>query len=701
LNSPNIREQVKGKGENERLFCSQQPDITRFLDCAHDGKDVVAYIWSWVVKCPNCGFENPLVGQWWLVRKKKKKLYLNPSVDEGSLHIEIETGNNAPEGTCSNGKGRCLGCGSSISNETIKEDISKREKEILLAVVVSGRKGKNYGLPSDIDFLAFERARSQVKESWKLWEKDGLLPLEEIPKDTRGSLSVKIYLKDWHRLLNPRQTLLFTTLVKNIRNYGHKISEDYDEEYGKALAVYLSFVFGKHIDYNSRSSSWHRTNQQISSATGRRGVAIMWDHAEVNPFVKGSGTLLSMIQNILAGVNYSINKLAYGEVYAEVKYDSITSLNERIPLIVTDPPYYDDVRYAEFSEFFYSWERKALELFFEFGDVPKAEEMSVGGWGRTPEFFNTLFRLSCKKMHAMLTDDGMLVMFFAHSSVDAWDFVINSLQGARFRITATWPVHTESSVSLIARDHASIMSSIIIVARKRESEKSGYIEEIQEDVHDYLAKRLEEFWDYGLKGADLTVAAMGATLDIITQYSEIKSYTGEMKIKDILELVQGYVAEYVLNRYIEHSSGLDTATSFYLYSKLSQLDKMPYDTANLIAKSINVDLKIFQDHGLVALRKSGRSKGVMLLNYAEREFNGVNSLIDAVHLIMIAFSRGGYAEAEEELARVPYGRNEIKNILVAFQSLPPEDQERQVSQRILERMGYAFPKEGQMEIGRY
>jgi adenine-specific DNA methylase len=170
-------------------------------------------------------------------------------------------------------------------------------------------------------------------------------------------------------------------------------------------------------------------------------------------------------------------------------------------------------------------------------------------------------------MHDSIKDNGILVMFFAHSSVDAWDFVINSLQKAGFRITATWPVHTESTTNILARGHASMMSSIIIVARKRKSDKSGYIEEIQEEVEAHLKKRLDEFWKYGLRGADLTVSAMGSTLDIITQYSEIKSYTGEMKVKDVLELVQKYVAEYVLNRYIKKASGLDVQTSFYLYSR--------------------------------------------------------------------------------------------------------------------------------------
>jgi len=298
-------------------------------------------------------------------------------------------------------------------------------------------------------------------------------------------------------------------------------------------------------------------------------------------------------------------------------------------------------------------------------------------------------------LHGILDDDGLLVLFFAHSSINAWDFVINSLQSAGFRITATWPIHTEYTANVLARGKASITSSILIVGRKRKANKSGYIEEIQIDVEEHLKKRIDEFWNYGLRGADLTVSAMGATLDVITQYSEVKSYSGEMKVKDVLNMVQKYVAEYVLNRFIGKTSTIDSQTSFYLYSRLGQLNSMPFDTANLIAKSLNIDLKSFEQQGLLKSINSGKTKGISTLKFNEREFIGLHSLIDAVHLTMTLFAKGGYSDVERELSNIPYSKSEIKDILVALLALPPEDPERQISQKILERMGYAFPKEGQ------
>ena len=174
-----------------------------------------------------------------------------------------------------------------------------------------------------------------------------------------------------------------------------------------------------------------------------------------------------------------------------------------------------------------------------------------------------------------------------------------------------------------------------------------------------------------------------------------------MRIKDVLELVQKYVAEYVLNRYIKKASGLDAQTSFYLYSRLSELDSMPFDTANLISKSLNIDLKAFEQQGLVKSISKGRAKGVKLIKYREREYIGMESLIDAVHLVMATFDKGGFADVERELNNIPYSRTEIKDILEAFLSLSPEDPERQVSQRILEKMGHSFPKGAQRGIDEF
>lgn len=670
-------------------------------------KDVVAYIWAWVVKCAECGFANPLVGQWWLCKNDKKICYLNYKIqeEEGNiLKLSIETKGTPPQPNCVKGKGKCIKCGSPIKEEIIKKEIFKNDNEYLLALVLNNKKGKSYEIPSNEQIEAFKRAKNEVDINWQKWVDSKNIDLEEIPTDVRGSLSAKIYLKYWHRILNPRQKLLFITLISNICKY-YKSLDKNDEEYNKAIMHYLILLLGKQIDYNCRSANWIRSKEIISSTMGQRGVGMMWDHTEVNPFVKGSGTLLSGINSILKGIEFATQKL-HDSPKCTISNYSVTANPHKTKIIVTDPPYFDDVRYAEFSEFFYSWEKKALECAAITSKVPNKEEMSVGGWGRDKNFFSKLFNLGFKHIYEILDDDGILVMFFAHSSIDAWDFVINSLKNSKFSINATWPVHTESTNNPLARGHASIMSSIIIVARKRKEEKSGYIEEIHDELQDHLSRRLDEFWKYGLRAADLTVASMGATLDIITQYSEIKSYTGEMTIKDVLELVQDSVTHYVLQRYMKNAESLDAPTAFYLYTRFSGLEGMPFDTANLIAKSMKIDLKVLEKEHLIESVKSKKTGGIKIQTFKDREdlyrrTIPMSSMINAVHYMMAAFAHGGYDEVQQVLSTIPYGRNEIRDILEAFQSLPPGDPERQIAQQILERMGTHFPKTGQQSLDKY
>lgn len=488
--------------------------------------------------------------------------------------------------------------------------------------------------------------------------------------------------------------MLFATLIRLIREYAEKLRKEKDEEYTKAVATYLAFVLGKHIDRNCRSTTWQRTAEKIASVLGKRRPSILWDHTEVNPFIRGSGTLIEMRKNMLQALKYSIDGTKHSKVVQTLN-KSITRLNGKYDLLVTDPPYFDDVQYAELSEFFYVWEKRALKD-FNLPEIERAEDLSVSG-NRTKEYFEKLFRISCKKLNEMLTEEGILVMFFAHSSVDAWDFVVNALKKAGFRITQTWPVHTEKPGSLITQGHYSIVSSIVVVARKRKEDKTGYIEEIQEEVEEHLKERLNEFWDYGLRGADLTVAAMGASLDILTQYSDIKSYTGELKVKDILKLVQRYVAQFILERFVGDME-LDGATAFYVYCRFSDLSQMPFDTANLIAKSLDIDLKDMEKKGLIESVKSGKAKGVKVLSYRERgELREVRTLIDAVHVVMFAYEKGGLSEVESAINDLPYGPSEIRNMLRAFLYLDSSDVEKQVAQQILG--SHITPEEGQVSIG--
>ncbi|QUH22359.1 DUF1156 domain-containing protein [Methanobacterium alkalithermotolerans] len=653
----------------------------------YENKDVAAYIHAWVVKCPDCGLKNPLVGQWSLSRKKK--IFLDPYIEGNIVKFKIKTGDAVPDGTVKRGNAKCIKCGNVIKNDIIKKEIFENNEEILLALVLLDKNGKSYVLPDKTNIDALEESKKFLEKHWDLLIKEDLIPLEEMPE---GEVPTYRYLKYWYRILNPRQLILFSSLIRYIRLYSSNLNKD--DEYKRAVIISMSFILGKHIDYNCRSTSWHRLNQQIAHALTTRRPSMFWDHSEVNPFVKSSGTLIGMINDINKALKYSVEKLE-SNTNILIENKSITELELNTPIIVTDPPYFDDVQYAELSEFFYVFEKRALKNIIKLPlEIQKSEDLSVGK-KRSKDVFEHLFNVSCQKMNSLLTENGILIMYFAHSSVKAWDFVVNSLRTAKFRITATWPIHTENPNNPLSRGNASIMSSIVIVARKRKEDKTGYIEEIKGDVEEHLKARLQEFWDYGLRGADITVSAMGATLDILTQYSEIKSYTGEMTVKDILELVEIYVVEYILEKFLKNSESLDSPTRFYTYCRLSELDGMSFDTANLISKSLSIDLKLLESSGNISSITKGSKKGIKILKFDEREDIEVKNLIDAVQLGMLAYDKGGMREFESVLADIPYSQGEIFNILESFQHLESGDPEKQIALQILGKSADLIPEKGQ------
>lgn len=664
----------------------------------HGANNVSTYIYSWIVKCPDCGFENPLVGQWWLVNKDNKKIFLNPIIINNELSLEIVNGPKAPPKTVNRGKSRCLrsDCSTIITNEDIIDQIQKKGKEKLLAVVSINKNGKKYELPTKKDEEAIKKSEEILNKNWELFLKEDLIPTEKMPsKDVRSSK----YLDYWHNILNPRQKLLFAVLTKHINQISTELNQKEDIEYAKAINTYLAILLGKHINSNCRLTSYHRSREIISGATSFRGLSMRWDHTEINPFIEGSGSLSTIIKSILKSLKYSINKMpSKNKSSISIKNQSITEIKDNADIIITDPPYFDDVQYAELSEFFYFFEKRALKNLIQLpNSTPKSEDLSVGS-NRSKELFKYLFDLSCTKIHSTLSENGILIMYFAHSSVEAWDFVVNALKRSGFRITATWPIHTENPNNPLGQGNASILSSIVIVARKQKEDKTGYIEEIKLDVKKHLKMRLQEFWDYGLRGADITVAAMGASLDILTQYSEIKSYTGEMTVKDILELVEVYVVEYILEKFLKNSEGMDSPTRFYTYCRLSELNGMSFDTANLISKSLNINLKSLESSGNINSITTGRNKGIKLLKFYEREIIEVKSLIDAVQISMLAYDRGGMKEFESILDDMPYGQSEIFNILKSFQHLEPGDPEKQIALQILGKSIDFIPEKGQTTL---
>jgi putative DNA methylase len=451
-----------------------------------------------------------------------------------------------------------------------------------------------------------EKAREEVK---KLLEAND----PDVPRDFISPYSVRylfpiLYgMTEWYKLFNPRQLLTLVKLVKLIREAGKRIEQEKVKEglskeeafkYAEAIVTYLAIVLVRYVDYNSLGTVWNYGGQlpaQVAHTLSMRGIAMMWNWGDVSPFARmsGTGTLLSnldktidkMLPYLIFALNsYRDNKVLLtdtnvlgGELTETVKVllDDATILNkvdaeEKFDLIVTDPPYYDDVPYTELSDFYYVWLKRALsdvidnklaprfipEAFFEkvgesYIEIPTQwEKYALSEVSLNPprlgpnakkeegiKHFQNLLNLSFNNMASRLKEDGILVTFYAHTSPDAWKALLEAgWENSGLRITNAFPLVTESERSIVKRGKLSMDTSIIVVWRKG-SEGSVDASDLYEEMADASARRARELIDLGISGRDLIIGTLAEALSVATKYKEVRS----MGRVDVRTLVDSYI----------------------------------------------------------------------------------------------------------------------------------------------------------------
>ena len=623
----------------------------------HNKRQVSHYIWCWVAECQRCGQKNPLVSQWWLVRKDRRKLGLKPVIKENK-DFDIEFTNNPPKGTMSRGQSTCFKCGAPITNERIKREISAGRRKLLCVVVVH-KTGKKYEKPAQSDFDVLEEAEQVLRDKWKEFEAAGLIPIDEIPKyDTRSIWCVLYGFDKWHKLYSPRQLLAMLTLAKHIEIVGQEIERQKGKEFAKVIATYLAFALCKHAERNALPTRWQPQGEKIGNVFAFRGIPITWNHTEVNPFSKiGSGTWKLNLPSVVSAIKFATESLDKG---GDVNVHLASALNlpfgdREFDVVVTDPPYLDDVPYGELSEFYHSWLWRILHTYYPELPGPKVpvdEELdhSPGRHGTadlSKQFYINGLTEAFHEMNRVLTDSGLLVLFFAHSKLEAWKILISSLIDAGFRVTMAWPVRTESPTSVVQRGKASIQSSILVAARKRKGEGTAFLEDLRDEVASHVMKSLAEISDLALTGADLIVAGLGKALEVATSYAKLKSYSGNATLESLLEVVSEAVYSYSVERLMKRPlAALDPQTAFYVFVKCGYGGLIPPDDALMICKGAGVELRALQHDKVIDKKKIGTRTILATLNAYERGLDlekppHTPTILDQLHLLELAVQKHG------------------------------------------------------------
>ena len=695
-------------------------ELAQFYPPDPDGSVPVGYLWARTVRCqnPGCGAEIPLMRQTWLAKKDNKKVALRMLVNRKrkppAVEFQVVEGKgidfDPSEGTVSRANVVCPACSSGIDAKALRREAQEgRMGERMVAVVLHkpGRSGKIYRVATEKDMEVFRQAekaletkRRQLMEEWGI----DPVPDEPLPYDPRNVWIVE-YLKNrsWGDLFNPRQKLALITFAAKVRQIHERIQEvDINDEFVKAALLFLSLGIDRLADFGSVLCVLNVTGGRgVVHTFGRQALPMAWDYIESNPFnPEAAGWPTACIKNekwIEHASKASISSQS-DAVAIQASATALPHPDNYFDAVVTDPPYYDNVGYANLSDFFYVWLKRTVgDLYPELFSTPltpKTEECVQdpyrhGGNDKAKKFFENMLTKSFQEIYRVLKDDGVAVIVFAHKSTDAWESVINALLNSGLYITASWPIHTEMKARIRAKETASLASSIYMVCRKRKEGKTAYFNEIKAGIEKRIREKLDQFWEEGIGGSDFFISAIGPAVEVFGKYERVEKLSGEqVTVAELLEYVRRVVGEYALTRILERPQlgGIDAEARFYLLWRWTYNSaKVPFDDARKLSQAVGIELTEHWNKGFVKKEK----EFIRVLSAAERGSNFLKqapeNMVDVLHQAILMWTRNERKAISELLSRTGHAANDdFWRLAQAIAEVLPEgDREKQMLQGFL------------------
>ena len=589
---------------------------------------VIAWIWARTVKCPNpaCGCEMPLASSFVLSKKKGKEAYISPDLsDKNHIRYIVKTdGKNAPEPpkTARGAKFKCICCGEPTSDSYIKQEgLAHRMGASLMAVVAEGKKGRIYLSPDS----------EQIHASIVNAPND--VPSGALAGDKRAIWCPLYGLTEISDLFTNRQLTALTTFSALVGEAQKKAEADavtagmYNDHialseggtgaraYGEAVGVYLAFVVDRQANYSSSLNAWG--GDFIVQTFGRQALPMVWDYAESNPFSSSTGSFINAIDWVYSCFPiFSANGLAIAR-----QFDAQSDNGLRELMISTDPPYYDNIGYADLSDFFYVWMRHSLKgvypKLFRTLLVPKAEELVAtpyrfgGNKEKAKEFFENGMYKACCQMKLCTRSDYPLTIYYAFKQSETtianetastgWETMLSAIIRAGFLIDGTWPVRTERATGLKASVNA-LASSIVLVCRKR-SETAGSCtrREFINALHREMRPALEKLQSANIAPVDLAQSAIGPGIGVFSRYKSVLESDGKpMSVRAALQIINQELDAF----YNEQEGELDRESRFCveLFSQYA-FNNIKFGDADILARAKNTSVQALAEHGVMAASK--------------------------------------------------------------------------------------------------
>lgn len=683
-------------------------EIGRFYPPEADGSVPVGYIWARTIPCQNpaCGGEIPLMRQFWLAKKDKKKVSLFLYVVGKEVKFKIigdgyepmPKGFSPEIGTVSRAVATCPVCGSTIDDKTTRWLFQEgKSGQRMVAVVTNkpGTNGKKYRIATAKDIQTFQEAEDYLREKRdKLLVEWGMDPVpdEEAPGTlASNAMGDRYCFYRFGDYFNSRQKLALITFVDKVREaYEDMTVQGIDKDCAKAVASYLALINDKLVDKMSSLCRWLPTSEQVVATFSRQAIPMVWDYGEYNPltneFVEWcSDTIFHLSQALTTSspatvFQSSATSLAYPDNYFDA--------------VMTDPPYYDNVNYSVLSDFFYVWLKRVGGDFypelFATPLVPKKMEIVADKYrhnnheDEAKEFFENLLSKALREINRVLKLNGVAIIVYAHKSTAAWETLLNSLLDSNLIVTASWPLSTEMKSRLNANETASLASSIYIVARKMARQPTGFYNNVQEELKQHLNRKLERLWQEGISGADFFIAAIGSAIEVFGKYEKVMDYEGNVVRADrLLQDVRKIATDYAVRQILHNgfSGEISDLTRFYVLYRWNYGEaRVEFDEARKLAQSCSIDLsKEWNRGGFIRKEK----EFIRVVGPQERqleELKNSTELVDVLHGALLLWEKGRRNEMVTLLHKSGYGTGDAfyRVAQAVSETLPIESKEKKL-----------------------
>ena len=528
------------------------------------------------------------------------------------------------------------------------------------------------------------------------------MPDEPMPgPETLGFRAPLYGFKKWSDLFTARQLLALMTFVKWTRAAKTEMEKfSYSSEWIEAISAYLALLINKVADYNCTGANWQPNGEGIGNLFVAARIPITWDYVEANMI----GDLGSSYQSRRTTQSLVLSRLFYwphiGDPLPSVNCGDVlkTTFPSNVDLIITDPPYYDAIPYADTSDFFFVWNKRngfipeTLDSQTSDSVVPKKEELiqhtaRFGGSKDKAKAYYTLgMKRAFEKAHRALSDDALFVIVFAHKEPEAWETLLEAIIGAGFTVTASWPIDTEKTNRVRGMNSAALATSLWLVCRKRPtSARVGYYNKVKPEMQRRITERLRYFWDAGIQGPDFVWAAIGPALESYSSCKEVRRMGGgAFTVTEFLTEVRRIVTDFALGQILGGASTetLDEWTRYYLmHRNHSGTGDAPVGECILLAQGYGLSLDDLTASRIGILKKASSGNALRLLEHADRNSDRVGQphpsgglpMIDMLHRIMNLWEVGDKAEINSYLTEHGLRENALfKSVVQALIEMNPQ-----------------------------